>query len=290
VIRIKAYLLCTAAYGVALGAALLVGRRMEDAHPLWVVLAADVAATAVVFFFSLASDNSSLYDPYWSVAPIAIAAYLVWVGGAVGPRGVAVIVLVTAWGVRLTFNFLRGWKGLHHEDWRYVDLRHRHGRLYWLVSFAGIHLLPTLLVYLGCLALYPALVTGARPLGALDAVAALVTGGAVVLEAVADGELRRFRGRQAAPGEILQSGLWSLCRHPNYLGEVLFWWGLYLFALAAEPGAWWSGAGAVMITALFVFVSIPMIDRRSLKRRPGYAEHMKRLPALVPWLSKKDVG
>lgn len=287
--RLKAYLLCAAAYACALGVAVLVGRVMEDVHPLGVVLAADVAATVVVFCFSLASGNSSLYDPYWSVAPIAIAAYLAWVGGAVAWREAAVLVLVTAWGVRLTFNFLRGWQGLHHEDWRYVDLRRRHGRLYWLVSFAGIHLFPTLLVYLGCVALYPALVTGGRPLGGLDAAALLVTGGAIVLETLADEQLRRFR-RHKKPGEILQSGLWSLCRHPNYLGEVLFWWGLYLFALAAEPGAWWSGAGAVMITALFVFVSIPMIDRRSLQRRPGYAEHMKQLPALVPRLSKKGVG
>ncbi|MGM0578938.1 MAG: DUF1295 domain-containing protein [Myxococcota bacterium] len=254
-------------------------------HPLAVALVADVAATLVVFGFSVALDNASMYDPYWSVAPIPIVAWWTLAPGASDAppvRQALVVGLVTAWGLRLTWNFLSGWSGLRHEDWRYVDLRATTGRWWWPVSLLGVHLMPTALVFAGLIAAWVAVDHGMEPLGWLDAVAAAVTGGAIVVEAAADRQLRRFRSRERAPGEILDEGLWAWSRHPNYLGEVGFWWGLGLFALAAAPGAWWALGGAVSITLLFVVVSIPMIDRRHLARRPHYREHMRRVPGLLP--------
>jgi steroid 5-alpha reductase family enzyme len=260
---------------------------VSGAHPIAVAAAADAAATCVVFAFSAAFRNASFYDAYWSVAPIAITAY--WAlaadpGAAAGARQVLVLALVALWGVRLTWNWTRGWTGLDHEDWRYVDLRARSGRAFPLVNLLGIHLAPTVLVFLGLLPAYVALAGGSRPLGLLDAVAALATLAAVGLEATADAQLRRFRQRHSDPGETLTEGLWSLCRHPNYLGENLFWWGLGLFGLAADPAWWWTLVGPLSITLLFVFGSIPMIDRRMLARRRDYGSVMDRIPALVPSL------
>lgn len=279
----------TAAYTVALVVAALVARWAgPEVHPLRAVAYADLAATLVVFGVSALVDNSSVYDPYWSVAPIAIAPWLAAHPSAAGAplaRQALVITLVTLWGLRLTYNWARGFEGLTHEDWRYVDLRRKSGRAYWLVSLLGIHAMPTVMVYLACLALHPAL-TSPRPLGPLDALAAAVTLGAIAVELVADEQLRAFR-RERREGEILARGLWAFSRHPNYFGEVSFWWGLFLFALAADPGAWWVGIGALAITLLFVFVSIPMLDRRSAARRPAYAEHMKRVSALVPWFPRR---
>jgi steroid 5-alpha reductase family enzyme len=78
--------------------------------------------------------------------------------------------------------------------------------------------------------------------------------------------------------------LWARCRHPNYLGEISFWWGLYLFGLAGDRHAWaWTLVGPLWITIMFATISIPLIDRRSLARRPGYAEHIRRIPALLPF-------
>jgi steroid 5-alpha reductase family enzyme len=287
--RARSFLVIAAAYvAAAVVAALVVRWSSPEAHPLRVVAFADLAATIVVFFASVAANNTSVYDPYWSVAPMAIAPWLAAQPGAAGAplaRQALVIVLVTLWGIRLTYNWARGFSGLGHEDWRYVDIRGKTGRAYWPASLFGLHLMPTVMVYLGCLALYPAL-TSPRPLGPLDAVAAVVTLGAVAIELVADEQLRAFR-KERREGEILARGLWAFSRHPNYFGEVSFWWGLFLFALAADPGAWWAGSGAAAITALFVFASIPLLDRRSVARRPAYAEHMKRVSALVPWFPRR---
>jgi steroid 5-alpha reductase family enzyme len=279
---------CGIAYAVALAAAIAVGDLLQGLHPLWIALTADVVATAVVFGFSYAFDNSSFYDPYWSVAPVPLAVYFALqplaADGIPSSRAFLVLVLVTAWGARLTYNFLRGWGGLDHEDWRYVDLRNKTGRAYWLVSFLGIHTFPTLMVFAGCLPIYAALAPGARPLNALDALATCVTLAAIAIEAIADAQLRRFRLRtDRTTDEILDSGLWAWSRHPNYLGEMLFWWGLWGFALAAGPGNAWTVAGAAAITLMFHVVSLRLLETRMLERRPAYAAHVRRVPAFVPY-------
>jgi steroid 5-alpha reductase family enzyme len=277
------------AYALALVVALLAGWAVRGAHPIAVAGCADAAATVVVFAFSVAFRNSSFYDPYWSVAPLPIALYWLSVGGSEAPglRHLVVVALVALWGARLTYNWLRGWQGLEHEDWRYLRIRERTGPLYWPASFLGIHFFPTGMVFLGCLPLWPALAVGTRPLGVLDVAALAVTGGAVFLEARADKELHRFRQRpDREPDEILASGVWSQSRHPNYLGEMGFWWGLWLFGLAAAPGFWWTAVGPLAMTAMFRFASIPMIETRMRERRPGWAEHAARVPTVIPRLRR----
>ncbi|HEU4385614.1 MAG TPA: DUF1295 domain-containing protein, partial [Anaeromyxobacteraceae bacterium] len=233
--------------------------------------------------FSVARDNSSLYDPYWSLAPLPMAVYWSLSDGAIGLRDALVLLAVLAWGARLTWSCLARWRSLEHEDFRYREIRARTGRLYWPASLVAIHLAPTAWVFLGLLPLYPALAAPVRPLGWLDLAAAAVTLGGAALEAAADHQLRRFLAARADPAAVLEGGLWALSRHPNYLGEILFWWGLFLFGLAADPGQAWTAAGAISITALFAFVSVPWMDRRMLARHPAWAERMRRVPALLPW-------
>lgn len=143
-------------------------------------------------------------------------------------------------------------------------------------------MMPTLLVFIGCLAAVPALMTGTEPFGLVDIAAAMVMAGAIWLEGSADNQLRRFRLSNPRPEAILETGLWGRCRHPNYLGEILFWWGLFGFAIAASPGAWAYGTGALAITLLFRFISLKLIDDRMLARRPDYRRRMETLPALLP--------
>lgn len=282
--RVRSFSVVVLAYLAALAGAIATGAIMGHGSPILTVFVADCLATLVIFAASMWFANSSLYDPYWSAAPPVIALY--WASAPLGSSGVParqwlVLLLVFAWGVRLTLNWARGWPGLHHQDWRYDLLRENTNAPYWLVSLSGIHFFPTLIVFVGCLPLYAALAIGSRPLGFVDGLACAVTAGAIALEAIADEQLRAFnRGKQS--GEICTRGLWAWSRHPNYLGEMGFWWGLWLFALAAAPEWYWSVIGPLAITVMFLAASIPMLERRSHARRPGYAEHVKRVPALLP--------
>jgi len=263
---------------VAVGAGALVGTDT----PLLTIAVADLAATLVIFVWSRVVNNSSMYDAYWSVVPPAVAVFLLVVAepGVPGLRQLLVVAVVWFWAVRLTANWARGWTGLDHEDWRYVDARSG-GTPYWVASFFGFHLFPTIVVYLGMLPLYPAIATGTNPFGVLDVVAAVVAFGAVVLEWVSDEQMRAF-ARSKAPGEVCRRGLWGWSRHPNYVGEMGFWWGLWLFALAADPAWWWTVIGPIAMTAMFLGASIPMMEKRSLARRPAYATYAAEVSVIVP--------
>jgi steroid 5-alpha reductase family enzyme len=289
-VKTRSLLICLAAYLAAALAAAAVCRLFSGLSPVWAAALADLAATLVVFGFSVGLDNSSMYDPYWSVAPPVIALWWLFrFGGIGGPgavRQIAVAVLVLVWAGRLTWNWLRRWNGLADEDWRYADYR-RLGAGYWPVSFLGFHLMPTVLVFVACLSLVPALVSGSRGIGVLDVLALLVTAAAILVEAGADRQLRRFLSSPRTPGQILDTGLWALSRHPNYFGEVLFWWGVWLFGFAADPSRWWTVVGPVGITALFLGISVPMMDKRMLSRHPHYEEHMSRRSGFVPWVSRQ---
>ncbi len=283
--RGRDFALVALAYAAGLAAALGTAWALAGRSPVLVAAAADVAATVVVFGFSAALGNSSVYDPYWSVAPIPIVLY--WaagpgIPGAPWARQILIILLVVAWGLRLTGNWAVRWRGLSDEDFRYREIRGKTGKLYWPASFLSIHLFPTVWVLLALLPAYPALAGPGRPPGWLDLVAAAVTATAIAIETVADLQLRHYLRTRRDPAGILDTGLWGVWRHPNYLGEILFWWGIYLFGLAAAPRWAWSIAGAVAITCLFALVSIPWMDRRMLSRHPGWAEHMRTTGSLLP--------
>ena len=286
----RAFSLCALAYVIALCVAVIVVYALGDRHPILIVFTADIAATLVIYVFARMFRNASFYDAYWSVAPLVIALYYILVassGDVVYIRQVVVVTLVFTWGIRLTLNWARQWRGLGHEDWRYANFRSKSKGWFWIVELMGIEMMPTTIVFLGCLSLYPALAIGTSPFGVLDWFAILVAAGAIILETTADEQLRKFVGANPKPSKIMSRGLWAYSRHPNYLGEIMFWWGLFLFALSADISYWWVVVGPVAMTLLFIFISIPMMDKRNLERKPGYREHMRKVPALVPWFSKK---
>jgi steroid 5-alpha reductase family enzyme len=251
-------------------------------HVLVATLVADLVATVVVFAASLAVRNSSMYDPYWSVIPPLLA----WAFATRGhdipvARTVLLMIALGVWAVRLTSNWARGWSGLVHEDWRYQMLRDDTGLPRWIIDFLAVHLYPTLQVWLAGLGMYAALVLGHRPFGWLDVAGAVFVIGAALLQLVADEQMRKHR--RTSPTVPCRSGLWALSRHPNYFGEATMWWGIWLFGLSGHPASWWwTLVGPVSMTALLRGASTPMMDQRSLDRRPGYDVLMRELPAMAP--------
>jgi steroid 5-alpha reductase family enzyme len=274
-----------AAYAIALVVAAAWLGWGPDTRWLWLdTLIADLLATLVVFAASRWYRNSSCYDAYWSVVPPVLLVYW-WSQGGLGiddVRSWLVATVVLLWAVRLTGNWVHGFPGLHHEDWRYPMVRGRAGRWELLADLVAIHLVPTLQVFLGTLPVYVVVTRADRGLHWIDTIALLIGLGAVALELVADLQMHRFiRHRQ--PGEVMDRGLWSWSRHPNYVGEVGFWLSLALFGVAASPGdAWWLFVGVVAMLAMFLGASIPMMERRSLERRPDYQDVIDRVPRFVP--------
>ena len=245
------------------------------------LLIADICATAVVFAFSLIFKNASVYDPYWSVMPIVIViAYALFT-----PTSTALIPLITVliWGVRLTANWAYTFKGLTHQDWRYTMLKEKTGKWYFFVNFIGIHLVPTLVVY-GCILPVVFIFVYEPDFNAGVAVFCALSLCATFMQGIADCTMHKFRKR--GTGGFIREGVWKYSRHPNYLGEILMWWGIALSAVCAMPDKWWLIAGAVANTLLFLFISIPLADGRQSKKE-GWAEYRKNTWMLLPVYKKQ---
>jgi|SRR5262245_5688895 len=263
-------------YAVAVAVA-WIGMKSFEGRPVVAMGAGMLASVAVTYAASLWLRNGSVFDPWWSVLPPAVALHLVreWT-----PLTVACVLVVFVWAVRLTLNWAVGWGGLAHEDWRYAQLYARSPGPRWLTMLVAVDLVPALFVFLGCLPLAPALGRGGE-LGLVGALATALGLFAAGLELAAD-EQRRAHAL-AKPGALMDVGLWAWCRHPNYLGEILFWVSLWGFGLAAQPGAfWWTALGPAAIVGLFLGASIPLIEERNAARRPGWVEYKERTPRLWP--------
>ena len=288
----KAYSYCIISYIIALFVSITIVISINFLHPLLVIFIADISATLVIFIISTIFKNASFYDPYWSVAPVIISFYWLINPQAINItiiRQVIVLLLVIIWSIRLTHNWIKQCYGLSHEDWRYKNLRNQKGKLFWLINLTGIQLMPTILVFLGSLSLFPILAIGNSSFGYLDVLALAITTSAIIIEALADQQLRKFVKNRDGYKSIINTGLWKYSRHPNYFGEILFWWGLYIFALAADLSFWWTIVGPISITILFNVVSIPLMEKKNLKRKPKYDSYKQTVSKLIPWFSKKQV-
>lgn len=247
------------------------------------LLLADIVATAVTFAFSLIFSNASVYDPYWSVQPLVICVAFA-LGKNLTLMHILPLVAVGLWGVRLTANWAYTFGGLTHQDWRYTMLAQKTGKAYPIINFVGIHLVPTLVVY-GCILPVVFLLESSGEINALSVVAFIVSLIAVTLQLVSDIQMQAYRKNRTTP--FIRVGLWKYSRHPNYLGEILMWWGIALYALSVTPTMWWLIAGAVANTVLFLAVSIPMADGRQSKKE-GFTQYKKQTRMLLPIYKKQD--
>lgn len=239
------------------------------------LLIIDVAMTVVIYLFSVIFKNASIYDPYWSVIPIVLSIYASWILGDFHEQNFVMLVLVGIWGIRLTINFFKTFKNLNTQDWRYDHFKNKFPKLWPLINLTGIHLFPTLIVFVCMLSVFEFMKTSPNVVINLSSVIAIIIIlVAIVIEAVADHQMHKFlKTRQN--NELINVGLWKRSRHPNYFGEILFWWGIYLLMLSLNDKMWVLFLGPMLNTLMFVFISVPLAEKRQIKKNPAYLEYKK---------------
>ena len=274
--RAASFVVVTLVYVIA-AAVGIAAYRMLDLTWWLSLLIADVAATIVTFVFSVVFKNASVYDPYWSVQPpVILIAFAI--GRKLTVLGILLIIVVSYWAIRLTANWAYTFDGLNHQDWRYTMLKEKTGIFYSLVNFVGIHMVPTLVVY-GCILPAVWCVIQGININFGSIIFLCVSLGATTMQGIADYQMHRFRKNRN--GAFIRNGLWKYSRHPNYLGEILMWWGVALSVICAAPNGWYLAIGALANTVLFFAVSIPMADGRQ-SRKEGFAEYKQQTRMLLP--------
>lgn len=247
-------------------------------HELVALFLADVVATVVVWGFGLFYKNVSVYDPYWSVAPPVMFTVWAFYKSTFTLPVVLLLIAVWYWGIRLTGNWAYTFKGLAHEDWRYTRYRETQSPfIFHIINFFGLNMMPTVLVFAAMLPGF-GLFESTEATNMLTWLGFAICISAATLQLVADTQIHRFR--EAHPGRYCDVGFWKHGRHPNYLGEISMWWGVWTM-YASIYGFDWLIIAPIAMTALFLFVSIPMMERRQLQNKPGYAEYRKNTRMLI---------
>ncbi|MBR4270933.1 MAG: DUF1295 domain-containing protein [Clostridia bacterium] len=240
------------------------------------LLLADIAATLITFIFSVILKNASVYDPYWSVQPMVITLAFA-IGQSMNIFKILLLCAIFYWGIRLTANWAYTFKNLNHQDWRYTYLHEKTKSWYPIINLLGIHLFPTIVVYLCTLpAVYA--ITSSVTGNVWSYIFLAISFFAATLQLVSDIQMQKFRRKQS--GGIITTGIWAYSRHPNYLGEILMWWGISLACICALGFSWYLLIGAIINTLMFLFISIPMAENR-LHSRSGYDEYKKKTSMLL---------
>lgn len=246
---------------------------------IYALLITDVFYTVYIYIGSLILRNASLYDPYWSVVPplmlILVAIYL----GQPLSMGVMFMLFgISFWAVRLTYNWAKHWTDFNHMDWRYQNFKDQHPRWYWLINLFGIHLVPTAVVFLQ-LILGVYIIMANPVLNLWIVVATLLMIFAAIVQYIADLQMDQFKDKHKGTKACIDEGLWRYSRHPNYLGEITVWWALYIIYASIDGFNLWI-ISPIMMTALFWFISIPMMEKKILKTRPEYEDYQKHVSKL----------
>lgn len=253
---------------------------------LWNFVAVMGLMTAV-WVLSVAIRNASIADTFWGVGFVLVA----WITffGADGYLGRKLLITftVTAWGLRLALHIGSRSRGKA-EDRRYQAWRKQYGAKFWWVSLFTVFLLQGALLWVISLG---AQVGQWSPKPDrfiwLDVAGFLVWVVGFFFEAVGDYQLAAFKANPANRGRVMNQGLWRYTRHPNYFGECLMWWGVFLVTLAT-PGSLWSIVSPLTITFLLLRVSgVTLLEKTIVETRPEYREYQKRTSAFLPWFPKK---
>lgn len=254
----------------------------NNAHPLISMLIFTLSATLVMYICCVIFKNTSIYDPYWSVAPLVMAIIHMVTYKLYNPNAIIFAVLVFLYAFRLTRNWYLTYKGLDpkYEDWRYAKFRNKLPRWkFEVVNFVGLIFMPTLVVYA---ALIPGLlfmeIVSFNPFTIFGLILMII---GPTLELIADYQVHSFIKDNNDHSKVCDRGLWNYSRHPNYLGELTFWFGIALTLLIAKVELWYFALGYLPMLLLFIFISIPLMEKHNIERRPNYLEYKKHTSMLL---------
>ncbi len=279
-IKTKGLLTVLTAYVIAVILGFISLKFSYNLSSMMQILIADIIATFVIYSFSVYFKNSSFYDPYWSVIPPFIAFF--WLAKSNYVINTPSILLMTAvlfWSLRLTYNWMKTWDGLHHEDWRYIDMRNNLGNSFEIIgNLGGIHFFPTFIVFFCCMPMAQNFSQSYNWTIFLGFGLCII---GVLLEIISDKQLHAFRKIYPSGTGIIETGLWNYSRHPNYYGEIMFWWGIFVFGYSFT-GLNYFLLAPIAMTAMFWYASIPWIEIKILRTRPQYEDYQKRVHILFP--------
>mgnify|MGYP006286525773 FL=1 len=250
-------------------------------------LLACAALMTVGWGISLLRQNAAIADSLWGLGFILVAWLTFFSADGYIVRKLLIAGLVTAWGLRL-FVYIHGRNRKKGEDPRYAAWREKHGADFWWVSLFKVFLLQALFqwaialgVQYGQIRMQPVHLTW------LDLTGALVWLAGFIIESTADRQLAGFLSEPANRGKIMDQGLWRYSRHPNYFGESLMWWGIFVIVLSVPWGVWTLISPLLITYSLLKLSGVSLMENLEFSDNPDYQAYARRTNAFIPWFPKQ---
>jgi steroid 5-alpha reductase family enzyme len=254
-----------------------------DLQTYLLALALILGIGVVAWAVSVAIRNVAFVDSLWSLFFLVAALVFATAAWPLSARGLLVTVLVAIWALRLSIYITaRNWG--EPEDYRYQKIRANNEPGFAFKSLYIVFGLQGVLAWFVAMPLVPAIMNPGE-IGVLEMVAAALWLTGFVFEAGGDYQLAKFKREPSNRGRVLNTGLWRFTRHPNYFGDFCVWWAFYLFAVAA--GGWWTVLSPILMSLLLLKVSgVALLEKTISKRRPEYADYIRRTNAFFPGVPK----
>lgn len=257
----------------------------EEFNILISLLISDIIATIFVWLCGVILKSASVYDPYWSVQTALIYVSLQIKYNNFSLESILFLMFILFWAVRLTYNFIHGFHDLSYVDWRYKMLKEKTKGFYQLVNLFGICIFPTLIVFIASIPAFLYVIKDIQS-SPFNIIGLLIMFLGTMLELKSDIDMSKFKKTRSSNKEIIRVGLWKWSRHPNYLGEILFWYGVALVYIVNDIKCWYIIIGAILNMIMFLVISIPMAEKNLIKYKEGYELYKSDTRMLLP-LRKK---
>ena len=238
-----------------------------------------------VFLLAQYLKNNSIVDSFWGPGFLVVAVVTFILTQYRGNRAMLITALIAIWAIRLfTHITIRNWN--KPEDFRYINMRKRWGKNFALLkAYLNVLLLQGVLLFIIAVTIISGNSNPDQTIGLTAILGLILWIIGFFFEAVGDRQLKDFKANPANKGKIMTKGLWSYTRHPNYFGEAVQWWGIFLIAIT-RPAEIWLIISPVVITLLLLFVSgVPLLEKK-YKDRPDFQEYSRHTQKFFPWFPK----
>lgn len=286
--KVQTILIHVLIYGTAIATSWIVYNLCSSFSFLTKLFIANLFGCIIIYLNCIIFDSFSINDPNWTIQSSVYSIYYLLESKNYHLKSILTFILVNIWSIRLTYNlYSTAVHGIRDEDWRFSDLRPKWKPkiIYFILGFFGILLMPFVLTFFGCIPLYY-IFRSSENIGFIECIGLLLMLTGISIEALSDYQLsNEFEmAVKEKRTRFIRSGLWSQSRHPNYFGEILYWFGLFF---ASQSSIFFLDyfrlisfmLGPVAIFLMIYFISMPLMEERQLKKKPElYKKYINDVP------------
>lgn len=239
----------------------------------------------VLFIIGQIKKNNSIVDIFWGLSFVIAAFYALIANASFSSNSIIVTVLVSLWGLRLTFHIWRRNRGKS-EDFRYVNFRKKWGNKWPLLkAFLHVYVLQYFMMLLISCAYINIILKNQDAISLWLLIGVFVWIIGFYFEALSDWQLKKFKSDKSNKGKIMTDGLYKYSRHPNYFGEATMWWGIFIIGISM--GGWIYIISPITITILVRYISgVPMLEKH-YEGNKEFSEYAKQTSIFIPLAPRK---